>query len=570
MLCMFLSLCMMLITVPMAFGTELNEPEITGLVVNITGALPTKEEGKSVTLVLLKKGKTLEDLKNGSPLNFRDIVNHVYESKTGKDGVYTFTFMMHPDDPSGTYLLRVNGTGFSKIQEKQIHYISYTLLLDAINAFNNAGDESQIGQAITDYAAEIGLDLNDYLNSLDNEHQQLVRTNLLGISLNTEDITKAVETLRTEFNKAVGLQRVNIESVEGLDAVLNKYKIELGLDVEDYNNLNTSSKNKICGILEKINFSRPQDLVAEFNKAKVVELINNLERWGDVEALIEKYAADPLGISIGDNSDFSKVDSASVYKSLLKGIPYDTIEQINNAFDNAVKDLLNKKNSQNDTGGSSKTGKSSRGTRVVVSAPVTTAPMPTSTPDTIPQPQTEKFTDLDGVPWAIESIQSLAAEGIISGKGNGFFDPDGKVTREEFLKMLIEAFKLVDEEASVEFTDVSKDEWYYPYVASAKKYGIINGLGDESFGVNSKITRQDMALMAYRVATHANIQLPVVVPAMNFADEEEIAQYAIDSVKVMQQAGIIGGVGDGRFAPTDYATRAQAAKIVYELLKYSK
>ncbi len=47
------------------------------------------------------------------------------------------------------------------------------------------------------------------------------------------------------------------------------------------------------------------------------------------------------------------------------------------------------------------------------------------------------------------------------------------------------------------FTDVDKDAWYYPYVASALKFNIIvNGMGDGSFGMNLNIKRQDMAVMA--------------------------------------------------------------------------
>ena len=38
------------------------------------------------------------------------------------------------------------------------------------------------------------------------------------------------------------------------------------------------------------------------------------------------------------------------------------------------------------------------------------------------------FDDLESTQWAKEAIETLAANGIVNGKGNGKFDPDGKVS----------------------------------------------------------------------------------------------------------------------------------------------
>ncbi|HHW00656.1 MAG TPA: S-layer homology domain-containing protein, partial [Clostridiaceae bacterium] len=54
-----------------------------------------------------------------------------------------------------------------------------------------------------------------------------------------------------------------------------------------------------------------------------------------------------------------------------------------------------------------------------------------------------------------------------------------------------------------------------------------------------------------------------VVP---FTDEAEISGYAKEAVAAIQKAGIIKGTGDGRFAPKNNATRAEAAVIIYRLL----
>ena len=51
------------------------------------------------------------------------------------------------------------------------------------------------------------------------------------------------------------------------------------------------------------------------------------------------------------------------------------------------------------------------------------------------------------------------------------------------------------------------------------------------------------------------------------ADGEEIADYAADAIKALFEAGIINGKGENQFEPQGSATRAEAAKIIYEAFK---
>jgi hypothetical protein len=177
------------------------------------------------------------------------------------------------------------------------------------------------------------------------------------------------------------------------------------------------------------------------------------------------------------------------------------------------------------------------------------------------------FNDLSTVSWAKTYIEALAGREILSGVGDGKFDPNSNVTREQFAKMIVEAFGLMDETAKTSLSDVDQKAWYAKYVASAQKAGVINGIGGNKFGVGSKISRQDMAVMAYRAAVAANVELEMVNEKETFVDNASIASYAAEAVSIMQQANIINGVGGNMFAPTDNATRAAAAKIIYLLYK---
>ena len=140
------------------------------------------------------------------------------------------------------------------------------------------------------------------------------------------------------------------------------------------------------------------------------------------------------------------------------------------------------------------------------------------------------------------------------------------MTREEFIKLLIEAFYSVDYSAKTTFTDIPDDSWCYSYVASAEKYGITKGKGNSLFGLGELISRQDMAVMAHRAVSATGRNLEKRQEKLSFSDDNIISTYAVEAIESMQEAGIINGMGDGNFAPFDNANRAQAATIIYKLM----
>lgn len=175
------------------------------------------------------------------------------------------------------------------------------------------------------------------------------------------------------------------------------------------------------------------------------------------------------------------------------------------------------------------------------------------------------FEDLGHAAWARQGISALAARGILQGTGDNKFQPGAKVSRAEFVSMLIRSFELSDAKASSSFTDAKTGAWYYEAVASAQKLGIVNGKSDGSFGVSDDISRQEMAAMAYRAAQLAGIQFSSSSIDASFLDQEKISSYAQEAVAAMKASGIINGKGNNLFAPQDSATRAEAAIIIYHL-----
>ena len=180
------------------------------------------------------------------------------------------------------------------------------------------------------------------------------------------------------------------------------------------------------------------------------------------------------------------------------------------------------------------------------------------------------FSDLDTVLWAKESIEALAARQVIDGRGDGKFAPHANVTRAEFIKILMNAFDLVDDTAKCDLKDVKEGTWYFKSVASAQKLGIIQGYEDGSFGVDRLITREEMSAISYRAALAVKINLDSIEKKVQFLDQQKIAQYAKEAVEVLQKAGVIDGIDDMHFAPGETASRAQAAKVIFYMFKKIK
>lgn len=176
------------------------------------------------------------------------------------------------------------------------------------------------------------------------------------------------------------------------------------------------------------------------------------------------------------------------------------------------------------------------------------------------------FNDVPENHFAYEYVNYLAEKGILSGRTETEFDPDGYVTRAEFVVMLSRAAGHKNSDASV-FEDVPENAWYSGGVAFAYNSGITNGTSEKTFSPDDRITREQLAAMLKRFADFSNITLEYPSGNDAFSDESDIADYALESVAVMQASGIIGGRDNNSFAPKANATRAETAKTLALLLK---
>lgn len=176
-----------------------------------------------------------------------------------------------------------------------------------------------------------------------------------------------------------------------------------------------------------------------------------------------------------------------------------------------------------------------------------------------------QFTDVPEGAWYHDYVYDLVYRGVVNGMTATTYEPEGKLTRAQFVKLLAcsleEAETLKTYEGQHPFTD-SEGHWAETYIAWAKDKGIVEGVSATEFDPEAPITREQMATIFGRYALKQGIELPKdAAPAQSFPDADKISEYAREFVELMRIAGILNGYEDGTFRPQGNATRAEAAKL---------
>ncbi|WP_102273764.1 S-layer homology domain-containing protein [Cytobacillus massiliigabonensis] len=175
--------------------------------------------------------------------------------------------------------------------------------------------------------------------------------------------------------------------------------------------------------------------------------------------------------------------------------------------------------------------------------------------------------DIDESYWAYEEIDNFINADIIDGYMdedlNMTVKPENKITRAQFVKILVNALGLKAEGDGKVFTDVKKDNWHYEYVTIASSLGIISGKNDGTFAPNANITRDQMTKMIV-LAFEKTVEFPAEA-TKTFTDVDQ-NYWAYEYVNKAAANGIVKGY-DTIFKPRNFATRAQAIVMIHRALQ---
>jgi len=163
--------------------------------------------------------------------------------------------------------------------------------------------------------------------------------------------------------------------------------------------------------------------------------------------------------------------------------------------------------------------------------------------------------------WAAPLVEQAVALGLVpQGLQTNYTQP---TTRAEFAALAVSLYETVTGDtitgraAFNDTTDVN--------VQKAGYLGVVTGVGGGNFNPSGQLTREQAAVMLTRLANAIGQPLPASAPT--FADNAQISSWAFDAVGQAQASGIMGGVGDNRFAPSGDYTREQSIITILRLFE---
>ena len=168
--------------------------------------------------------------------------------------------------------------------------------------------------------------------------------------------------------------------------------------------------------------------------------------------------------------------------------------------------------------------------------------------------------------WAHTGIDFVVEHGLFGGTSENTFEPETAMTR-AMLVTVLWRYEGQPKGYQNTFSDVNAKDgnWYIDAVAWASANGVVNGVGNGKFDPDGKITREQMAAILFRYAQKKGIDTSKRGNLSVFPDASKISGYAKDSVNWTVTEGIING-SDGKLLPQSNATRAQVATILMRFI----
>lgn len=487
----------------------------------------------SPVVVHLVFGSNAQPSQDNPPIVF----DMVFASDEGR---FHSESVLPSDTANGVYTVCVGNEARENAYTKDITlYNPYgNATKDALALVNSSPSATALENILTNYGADLGIDMKK------EESPEFFAKVIYGVKKSEGNFTIG------EFADAVSYARgaVILSNGGSVVDVMRNYASAFDYTNELYEKLDEKVRTKADKIFVRKDFDNGY---VSYNDAVLTAKAVLVESYGELKTLITSQS-EQYGVNLdGKYSSLSNNDKSNVFKMMYKEKDdFNTVDDIAESFDKAVKDLSAPAGGSGGSGGGGGGGSASSDSRGHVGS---TTVVGTDLPET--KQESVVFSDIDSS-FAKENIIRLASLGIINGYENGTFCPANTVTRAEFCKMVCVAFGFGGDDTQ-SFSDVSQNDWFYRYTGVLFNLGIINGDGN-NFRPAEPITRQDVAVILCRA-------LDVLGKNTNgtyeFADSDSVADYAKQSVSTLAANGYFKGDGTN-FRPYSDITRAETAAVI--------
>ena len=488
-------------------------------------------------------------------------------------GTFTYSFYMPDCAPYNKYNVYVVDSGTAS---DGFIYYSVDMADLIVEELNKKTTASSLADAVATSAAALGID---------EEEGMYVSHSLKAADILVPNLMPFADSsdFYNEYHGALAMAAMGGADKSAVEDILFKSKLYLGIDYSAYSALDADHKSDICTLLSSANFKN--ELTALKQEGKTACFSNILEKftalsavrtasnWTELkDAILIDYNSQ-LGYIVSSNTSYSSSIESDVFIKLKNDGVFDSYTSLKNSFDSSVSYVIQQK------GQATPSTRPNNNTQISVSMPAgnviskneydtdavapgneTTSQIKTSASAPTLSGIGAAYTDVYETSWEHEAVSALGGNGIIAGYTDGSYRPGNMITRAEFTKLIVTAFGI--KANSLEFSDVTESDWYHPYVSVAAGAGIIQGY-DGSFNPNSHITREDAAVIIYRLSALLGENYYGTV---SFADLDSVSIYALTAVRGLGNAGIINGDANFRFNPKSNLTRAEAAQLIYNFI----
>ena len=167
------------------------------------------------------------------------------------------------------------------------------------------------------------------------------------------------------------------------------------------------------------------------------------------------------------------------------------------------------------------------------------------------------YSDVPAGHWAEETIDRITQTGVMQGRGNDIFGLGDSITRGEFAAMLVRlmGWQPISSDTP-SFSDTAADSWYTESINTLAANDVVSG---NTFRPEDNITRGEMAVMLIKALGYDNIAQSIT--SSSFSDVTQDIGY----IETARDLGIITGKSDTVFDPAGTALREEAAAMMMRL-----
>ncbi len=556
----------MLLTLPAGATVNYEVTDVQNDLVRIYGDAIAE---KPVTVIILSDGYVWEEL---AASDARDSLIYYYDViMANNSGKYSLDNIHMPH--TGTYHIYIHGDGN---EEKTVEHISMSGRYEAIARFNLDKSESNAKELVR--VLELSSNILVTENPDSYHKGVMLLPDLDPANIDSARVAVQNGLIVSAFNSGKGdilfsgsyefTYAEKLGLVDSSGAKTSQYANYLRTDVAAGTSdadLEPSALGKAAiksAVLSYGSYTDFASIKTNFEKEYYLNAImkNSKMGYGHVHTILDTYRDELVALGVSASKIPSSEDEAFSYALFTSGVTtFDAMKSFINNYAPSGNTGTNvpPSGSTNDTsnlnsssglvsgGGFGGGGGGASGGTTIPSAPSGGS----------------SYSDLSSSHWASEAFAALSKTGVIGGYTDGTVKPEKEITRAEYAKMLVTLLGLDISDSSVIFADVPPSHWAAAVIAAASKAGFITG-NNGSFNPDDIITRQDAAIILARAAKLSSTN------ETTFIDNDSISDYARNAAAAVQEAGLMNGTGDGRFAPDEGVAYTALIKTLVSFLEY--